>query len=121
MKEYDPRGRRLPIKIDSASNGEYSPIPLSKKEKAANRQAHRDADFYSKKLGQSRRQFLKSSCGAAATLLAFNHVWAGFGARGGSFGIPEAAAVESEVAGAVLGGDEIIIDMQTHCVDPSGN
>ena len=121
MKEYDPQGSRLPIKIDSASNGEYLPVPLTQEEAAANRQAHRDADFFSKKLGQSRRQFLKSSCGAAATLLAFNHVWAALGARGGSFFIPEAAAVESEAAEAALGGDEIIIDMQTHCVDPSGN
>ena len=120
MKEYDPQGRRLPIKIDSASNGEYLPIPLTKEEATANRQAHRDADFFSKKLGQSRRQFLKSSCGAAATLLAFNHVWAALGARGGSFFIPEAAAVESAAAETALGGDEIIIDMQTHCVDPSG-
>lgn len=121
MKEYDPNGRRLPIKIDSASNGEHPPIPLTPEEAAANRQAHRDADTFSEKLGQSRRQFLKSTCGAAATLLAFNHVWASFGARGGSFFIPEVAALESEAAEAALGGDEIIIDMQTHCVDPSGD
>ncbi len=121
MKEHDPLGSRLPIKIDSASNGEFQPIPLTPEEVAANRQAHRDADFFSRKLGQSRRQFLKSTCGAAATLLAFNHVWAALGARGGSFFIPEAAAVESEAAEAALGGEEIIIDLQTHCVDPSGD
>ena len=121
MKEYDPHGRRLPIKIDSASNGEFRPVPLTIGEVAANRQAHHDVDFFSKKLGQSRRQFLKSACGAAATLLAFNHVWAALGARGGSFLIPEAAAVEGEAAEAALGGEEIIIDMQTHCVDPTGD
>lgn len=121
MNEHDPNGSRLPIKIDSASNGEFSPIPLTPEEIAANRQAHRDVDFYSRKLGLSRRQFLKSSCGAAATLLAFNHVWAALGARGGSFLITEAAAVERDAADEALGGDEIIIDLQTHCVDPSGN
>lgn len=120
MNEYDPHGLRLPIKIDSASNGEHPPIPLTGEEAAANRQAHLDAACFSKKLGKSRRQFLKSTCGAAATLLAFNHIWAGLGARGGSFQIPEAAAVENEVAEIALGGNELIIDMQTHCVDPSG-
>lgn len=44
MKDYDPQGSRLPIKIDSASNGDYLPIPLAKEEVAANKQAHRDAD-----------------------------------------------------------------------------
>ena len=30
MKRYrnDPDGRRLPIKLDATSNGEYVPIPL---------------------------------------------------------------------------------------------
>ncbi len=85
MNEYDPHGLSLPIKIDSASNGEHPLIPLTDEETAANRQAHLDVAYFSKKLGQSRRQFLRSTCGAAATLLAFNHVWAVLGAMGGSF------------------------------------
>lgn len=121
MDEHDAEGRRLPIKIDSASNGEHAPIPLIPAESAAVRKAHADADRISKALGQSRRQFLKSACGAAATLLAFNHVWSALGARGGLFDLGEAAAYEPEFAAAALGGDEIIIDMQTHCVDPSGS
>ncbi len=121
MKENDPQGRRLPIKIDTASNGEHEPIPLTSEEMAANRQAHEDADRYSKYLGKSRRQFLKSACGAAATLLAFNHVWSSLGAKAGMFGIPETAACDNEIAKAALSGSEIIIDMQTHCVDPSGD
>ncbi len=121
MKEFDPKGKRLPIKVDSASNGEYQPHPLTNEEKAANRLAHSYADHYSKKLNLSRRQFLKSSCGAAATLLAFNHFWKALGKSGGSFFLPEAAATEPEAALDFLSGDEVIIDMQTHCVEPSGN
>ncbi len=121
MKEFDPKGKRLPIKIDSASNGEYQPQALTSEEKAANRLAHRYADYYSKKLNLSRRQFLKSSCGAAATLLAFNHFWKALGKSGGSFFLPEAAATEPLAAREVLSGDEVIIDLQTHCVEPSGN
>ncbi len=53
MKEHDPAGNRLPIKIDSASNGEHPPIPLCVEEIAANRLAHEYAGRYSRKLGGS--------------------------------------------------------------------
>ncbi|MFW5791827.1 MAG: hypothetical protein ACOCVU_04125, partial [Desulfohalobiaceae bacterium] len=120
MQEHDPRGTRLPIKINSASNGEHPPIPLTPQEVAANQQAMADAERFSRRLGMGRRDFLKSVCGAAATLLAFNHIYDLFGIRGGRFAIPEAAAMEADAAAAALTGDELIIDMQTHCVDPSG-
>lgn len=121
MDEHDKQGRRLPIKVDSASNGEHAPIPITRAEAAAVRLARWDTDRISKILGQSRRQFLKSACGAAATLLAFNQVWRALGARGGLFDLSPAAAYESDLAVAELGGGETIIDMQIHCVDPAGN
>jgi hypothetical protein len=31
--DFDPDGTRLPIKVDSASNGEYAPRPLSPAER----------------------------------------------------------------------------------------
>ncbi len=120
MREHDPEGKRLPIKIDSASNGEHAPIPLTPAEIAANRRAHEYVSECGKRLGQSRREFLKSSCGAAAVLLAFNQFWSSLGAQGGIFSIPEAAALDEQAASDALNGDEFIIDMQTHCVDPSG-
>jgi predicted TIM-barrel fold metal-dependent hydrolase len=82
--------------------------------------AQEDVGRISKEMGQSRREFVKSLCGAAATILAFNRVWSAMGSRGGIFSIPDAAAYEAEAATATLSGDEVIIDMQTHCVDPSG-
>jgi len=33
----DPEGKRLPIKLDSTSNGEFVPVPLSSANRAANR------------------------------------------------------------------------------------
>lgn len=36
----DPEGKRLPIKLDSTSNGEFVPVPLSPINRAANRLAH---------------------------------------------------------------------------------
>ena len=36
----DPEGRRLPIKLDSTSNGEFVPVPLWPANRAANRLAN---------------------------------------------------------------------------------
>jgi hypothetical protein len=58
--------------------------------------------------------------GSAATLLAFNQVYARNRVGGGAFDIPAEAAYDPEVARDTLGGDEFILDIQTHCVDPSG-
>jgi uncharacterized protein len=38
-RDFDPAGRRLPIKLDSTSNGEFPPIPLSRTNRWANRLA----------------------------------------------------------------------------------
>jgi len=120
MKEHDPAGRRLPIKIDTASNGERPPEPLTPAEIGAKRCAHQFVSECSRRLGQSRRTFLKSACGAAAVLLAFNRFWSSLGLRGGLFEVPEAAAFDEQTASSVLDGNELIVDMQTHCVDPRG-
>ena len=50
----DAEGKRLPIKLDATSNGEFVPVPLSATNRAANRRAHEAAteiealgsDFY---------------------------------------------------------------------------
>jgi uncharacterized protein len=68
----DPEGTRLPIKLDTTSNGEFMPRPLAPANRAANRLAHESATLNAKRLALSRRKFLISSCGAASTLLAFN-------------------------------------------------
>ncbi|MGZ9154448.1 MAG: amidohydrolase family protein, partial [Candidatus Binatia bacterium] len=63
----DPEGQRLPIKLDTTSNGEFVPVPLSPANRAANRMAHAAASQNAKRLGVSRRDFLISACGAAST------------------------------------------------------
>ncbi len=30
MQDLDPDGQRLPVKLDSTTNGEFAPIPLSR-------------------------------------------------------------------------------------------
>ena len=68
----DPEGVRLPIKLDTTSNGEFAPAPLSPMNRAGNRLAHKAATENAKCLGMSRRDFLVSACGAASSLLALD-------------------------------------------------
>jgi predicted TIM-barrel fold metal-dependent hydrolase len=119
--DFDPDGKRLPIKIDAATNGEFAPRPLNAIERAANAYARQRVGEAAQRTGQGRREFLKTLCGAATTLLAFNEVHARTGALGGWFDIPSEAAYDPELAAGAIGGDELIFDIQTHCVDPSGD
>jgi len=117
---HDPDGTRLPIKLDSTSNGEFEPIPLGRPELLANELAQEAATRNAKRLGKTRRSFLVSSCGAASTLLAFNAAQAAMGRTGGLFALADEAAMEEEAANAVLAGDEFIFDVQGHFVNPTG-
>ena len=62
----DPDGTRLPIKVDSTSNGEFAPIPLSRTNELANHLAMDRAARHAERRGVNRRRFLISSCGAAS-------------------------------------------------------
>ncbi|MBI2749290.1 MAG: amidohydrolase family protein [Burkholderiales bacterium] len=116
----DPEGARLPIKLDSTSNGEFAPVALSPANHAARRLAHEAAARDAKRLNLTRREFLISACGAASTLLAFNTANAAAGRRGGWFDLEAEAALEPQLAAAKLGGREFIFDVQGHFVDPAG-
>jgi predicted TIM-barrel fold metal-dependent hydrolase len=116
----DPEGRRLPIKLDTTTNGEFSPIPLSAANRAANRLAMELAGENAARLGMGRREFLVSSCGAATTLLAFNAANAAAGQTGGRFDIDPEAALEPALAARELEGREFIFDVQGHFVSPDG-
>ncbi len=118
MNAIDPEGRRLPIKLDSTSNGEFEPVPLTRTNEHANHLAQAAADSNSRRLGLGRRDFLVSACGAASTLLAFNAANAAAGRTGGYFDLPVAAALEPAAAASLEGG-EFIFDVQGHYVDPT--
>jgi predicted TIM-barrel fold metal-dependent hydrolase len=113
---------RLPIKLDSTSNGEYAPIPLGAIAISANRAAHEAAEHAARRLSLSRRDYLKSACGAAATLGAFNQVFAAAGRSGGRYTIEHGAAFEPQLAQANVGASpaEFIFDVQLHHVNPEG-
>jgi predicted TIM-barrel fold metal-dependent hydrolase len=118
--DLDPEGHRLPIKLDTTTNGEFAPIPLSATLRQANALAADWASTFSRKLGRSRRAFLTSACGAASTLLAFNLVHAREGRHGGFFEIAREAPLDEGLAAAELGKKEFIFDVQGHFVNPNG-
>lgn len=119
-KSVDPNGQRLPIKLDSTSNGEFEPVPLAPIHRYACDHALARATEHARRQGRSRRDFLVSACGAASTLLAMNEAFGAIGRRGGYYELPGTAALDDDTAVAAVTGDEFIFDVQGHFVNPTG-
>jgi predicted TIM-barrel fold metal-dependent hydrolase len=119
-QRVDPEGLRLPIKLDTASNGEFVPVPLSPVNREANRLAREVAIHNARRVNRTRRDFMISACGAATTLLAFNAANAAAGRTGGFFDVPGDAALDLQLAQATVGRKgEFVFDVQGHFVDPN--
>src|SRR5688572_24956237 len=120
VEETTMAERRLPIKLDSTSNGEFAPVPLPAAARHARALAHEAIDDAARRVGLDRRAYLRSVLGAAATLGAFNQAFAAAGLRGGNYGLAKEAPFEVAAAAASLGGDEFIFDVQLHHANPHG-
>jgi len=120
MARHDPHGTRLPIKLDTTTNGEFAPVPLSPVHRLARAWAMEAATANAKRLGVSRRAFLVSACGAAATLGAMNAAFATQGPRGGWYDIDREAALDGALARSTLDKQDFVFDVQGHFVDPTG-
>ena len=78
--------RRLPIKIDATSNGEYAPLALDAGLARAQDLARVRIADNARRTGQTRRGFLAGLSAAATTLLTFNEAFAARGNQGGGNG-----------------------------------
>jgi hypothetical protein len=114
---FDPEGTRLPIKLDTTSNGEFAPRPLERHSVLANQLASEQVGINARRLGLSRRNFVTTSAGAATTLLAFNEAHAALGRTGSFYEIPQLAALDVAAADASLAKREFIFDIQGHHVN----
>lgn len=112
-------GPKLPIKLDSTTNGEFAPVPVGSTIAHARALAHDRIAANARRIGQSRRSFMATVCGAATTLLALNDAFALRRVGGGRFDLPPEAGVEAEAAQAIMG-REFIFDIQTHFVQANG-
>src|SRR3954452_7978660 len=110
------------IKLDAATNGEYFPPRPSPALAHARALAAEQSVVNARRLGMDRRAFLGTARGTAAGLLALNqaHAQPGGVQPGGSFQVPAGAALDVDQALAALAGRELVVDVQTHYVDPSG-
>jgi hypothetical protein len=119
--EPDP-DLELPIKLGPCSNGEYVPRPLGDVEREAVRRTRDAAEVYARRLGVNRRAFLRSVGGAALMLATISACHgqsrqAQGKAPGGRYRVPKEAPTEPEAAQGALGGDEFILDVQTHFLE----
>ena len=116
----------LPILLDPASSDEYRPLPLSPMVREARRRAWQDAADNARRVGLSRRDFLRTSMGAATVLLALGACSKEEtnGGAGGTFTVPTEAGVDKDAADAALAGSDVpVIDAQAHFLefDPSSS
>jgi predicted TIM-barrel fold metal-dependent hydrolase len=112
----------FPIKFGPVSNGEFLPVPHSPLVHEMIRRTHLLADENARRLGVSRRQFLQGITGSAAALYMLS-ACSGDKARsegtapGGTFDVTTSSTLDRDDALAQLGGDEFILDVQTHYVN----
>src|SRR2546427_12758092 len=70
--DLDPSPSPIPTQI--VSNGEWMPMPQTEQQQRIEARTNELADGAAKKLGMSRRKFMATTGGMAATFLAMNEV-----------------------------------------------
>jgi hypothetical protein len=101
----------IPAFLRRCANDEFIPPPLNAVERTAAIAAAQSIDAASERLRLSASTYAESRRGIAAGLLEVNR------ANGEQFfAVPDSAALDDEAADAALGGDELIIDVQTHYI-----
>jgi uncharacterized protein len=113
---------RLPIKFGPVSNGEFHPLPHDPVVRETIRRTFRLADDNARRMGLTRRQFLGSVTGAAATLFVLaacskEEAKSRGRSPGGTYGVSKDATTDTSTALEELGGQEFIFDVQTHYVN----
>lgn len=103
---------RTPIPPQMVSNGEYSPLPQTRQQKAVEEQILSRSDSISRKKGMARRKFLQTGCGMALAFMAMNQVY------GKHFEVSEEQTYDDEAAQAWADrlADQFIFDDQLHYV-----
>jgi uncharacterized protein len=103
----------LPIPARIASNEEFIPPPPTSKQEEYAATAYYLSDESAKRLGMSRRDFLRTGSGMAAGLLALNQVF------GECYAVEPAEVADPAAFEEKWPKDQFIFDVQTHHVDVS--
>ncbi|HEY7819434.1 MAG TPA: twin-arginine translocation signal domain-containing protein, partial [Vicinamibacteria bacterium] len=71
-------GRDTPVPTQVISNEEYAPPAQTRAQREVERRLEDKASRLARRLGMSRRRFLRTSCGMAAAFAAMNEVFGPF-------------------------------------------
>lgn len=130
----------LPIGLRPRSSDEYTPLPQSPVVREAERRAYDACAENARRAGINRRDFLRTACAAATTLLAVDactkeahratpnptpsSTASGSSSAsssppgpGGTYSIPPEATTEPSAAASAISGEEFIFDVQGHLLD----
>jgi uncharacterized protein len=103
----------LPIPARIASNEEFIPPPPTPRQEEYAARAYYISDEAARRLGMTRRDFLRTSSGMAAALLALNQVF------GECYAVEPAEVTDPAAFEEKWPKDQFIFDVQTHHVDVS--
>ena len=106
-----PRRPQIPVFLGRLSTDEYSPPPQSDPVRRAVARVYAEGPEYAARLSMSLADYWSGRQGTAAALRAIDEAWGG-----GFYNLPEDAALDKDAADAALGGDHLVIDVQTHYV-----
>lgn len=123
MARPEPPDPGLPIKLGPCSNGEFRARPPTRLALEVERRANRAVDDKARRLGISRRAFLRSSLGAATALATLAACTRESGQTGGDFALDPTTTMDRELADEAVGpiSGEFILDVQNHLLEyPDG-
>ncbi|MEE9136518.1 MAG: amidohydrolase, partial [Gammaproteobacteria bacterium] len=106
-------GLMSPVPTQIVSNEEFVPMRQTHDQQRVEYRIDQLASAYAKKLGMSRRAFLRTSGGMATAFIAMNEVF------GTAFTVSVAEAMEPEAYVEAWPKDQFIFDAQTHHVKDS--
>jgi hypothetical protein len=113
----------LPVELGPVSNGEYVPPPQTPLLRETERRARELVDRQARRRGMSRRDFLRTSMATAALFFTLEacsseqHSARSGTKPGGRLKIPADSTVDPDAARETLGGDEFVVDLQTHFLE----
>ena len=106
-----PRPPKLPLVLQRLSTDEWTPVPYSPLDRRILAQVRAQGPKFATRLSQSLGDYWSSRQGAAAALHSLDEAWGG-----GFYNVPAEASLDREAADAALGGEQLVIDVQTHYV-----
>jgi len=108
----------FPFPLSDVSNGEWCPRPPSRRQRAAARLLAEEAERRARRLGITRREFLRSAAGTATAFWVLGTV-NGLSTSGAAAPLPVTAEQcdDPEAAAELFAADYFVMDVQLHHVD----